>query len=371
MQHVLKVLFAGLMLTSLFGTTQAHHSRSNFDNSRTVTVEGVVTEFSWSNPHIYIEVVAGDNEVWLVEANSVTSMRRRGWNEETLKPGERVTFIGNPDKDSSKNFMVMTRLEKGDGKLIEHRSQTSNAPVTPSTDFSGIWHMDMRNFDVHAAGGPPPTDWPYTELGAQMAASYDPEDSPELECKQIGVPRMMVYPYNIGFTRTADSLNVFKEHLNERRTIWFDPAKAKMAAERPSPTGTSVVSEMTQTRLVIVTDNFAPTEWGIENSLDSSDQKRVEEVFMLSEDGLRLDVEMSITDPVLFTAPVLRKISFVKQPDIELAEIACDPRAADRHMTLDMTGSKVGNDPLATLKLPDTAANDDASKDKPWWRFWE
>jgi hypothetical protein len=38
----------------------AHHSPAMFDMSRDITLEGTITDFSWRNPHVYIELaVAG------------------------------------------------------------------------------------------------------------------------------------------------------------------------------------------------------------------------------------------------------------------------------------------------------------------------
>ena len=35
----------------------AHHGAASFDNTRTITVEGIVTEYVWANPHVYVKVV--------------------------------------------------------------------------------------------------------------------------------------------------------------------------------------------------------------------------------------------------------------------------------------------------------------------------
>jgi hypothetical protein len=58
---------------------------------------------------------AGNAQKWIAEAVSVASMSRDGWTKNTLKPGDRVTIIGNCAKNGSHS----TRLSKivlADGK---------------------------------------------------------------------------------------------------------------------------------------------------------------------------------------------------------------------------------------------------------------
>jgi hypothetical protein len=40
----------------LFGAAQAHHSSAMFDDKKSITIEGPVSKFEWSNPHVYIYV---------------------------------------------------------------------------------------------------------------------------------------------------------------------------------------------------------------------------------------------------------------------------------------------------------------------------
>jgi hypothetical protein len=44
-----------VIVTMVFGSVvQAHHSIVGYDRERTVTIEGVVTEFGWRNPHPFL-----------------------------------------------------------------------------------------------------------------------------------------------------------------------------------------------------------------------------------------------------------------------------------------------------------------------------
>ena len=78
----------------------AHHAPAVFDQTRTITVEGTVTEFVWSNPHSWIrmDVVGDDGKAvnWSIEMNPPTYLVRGGWRSTTLQPGDKVSVIGNP-----------------------------------------------------------------------------------------------------------------------------------------------------------------------------------------------------------------------------------------------------------------------------------
>lgn len=84
----------------------AHHAFSNeFDESKPITLEGVVTRIDWENPHVhyYIDVAAPDGAVvnWACETGGPNRLTRRGWTRDSLKPGDKVIVHGFPAKDAS------------------------------------------------------------------------------------------------------------------------------------------------------------------------------------------------------------------------------------------------------------------------------
>ena len=81
----------------------AHHSFAMYDREKTVTLSGVVKEFSWAAPHVVIEVVAGKDkpESWSIEGNSPSVLARGGWNPSVMKPGDKVSLGIHPRKDSA------------------------------------------------------------------------------------------------------------------------------------------------------------------------------------------------------------------------------------------------------------------------------
>ena len=97
-----KVPAAGLVLAALIaGPALAHHSFAMFDPSKTVTLNGTVKEFEWSNPHVGLSVViapAGGaaGEEWSIELTSPGNLSRIGWTRHSLKAGDKVVLEISP-----------------------------------------------------------------------------------------------------------------------------------------------------------------------------------------------------------------------------------------------------------------------------------
>ena len=341
----MKSLFYVSILAALLWAhpTLAHHSRANFDSDTVIELTGTVVDYSWRNPHVYMQIEAPDaqgiNQTWLIESHSVTGMRGNGWDGNTLKVGEQVTISGSPDFKAEKHFVLLNYVDKTDGQRL-YAFGNRNAPrpqpvIEPSADFSGTWAFDMRNFDVKQAGGGPPEDWSYTQLGLQEGAQFDVNDNPELQCLQIGVPRIIAYPYGINWSRDENSIRIHKEHLDEKRVVWLDPQAEGLKNQPPSYVGTSYGYFESDRHLIIETNNFLPTKWGNANGVNSSDQKSVVEHYWLSEDGMTTDFSFTITDPVYLTEPARVTGSFNKSQNRDFIETDCDTRAASRHLTVE------------------------------------
>jgi len=104
------------------GSIHAHHSTTPvYDTTRTVTKTGVVAQFRLVNPHatLKLEVAEeGGNVVpWIVEFDGRVNLTRFGWNDDTLKPGDRITVMGNPTHSNSPR-MFFIELERPDGTQL-------------------------------------------------------------------------------------------------------------------------------------------------------------------------------------------------------------------------------------------------------------
>jgi hypothetical protein len=108
---------------SMAGAAEAHHSFAVFFSSdKDVTpITGVVKEYHFTNPHGIIEIIVpgkgGPDQDWKVETNSPSILIRRGWNKDTLKPGDVVTVHGWPARDGTK-YMRLRDAQRADGTPI-------------------------------------------------------------------------------------------------------------------------------------------------------------------------------------------------------------------------------------------------------------
>jgi hypothetical protein len=100
----------------------AHHAFSNeFDESKPITLEGVVTRVDWENPHVhfYIDVAQADGTVvnWACETGGPNRLAKRGWMRDSLKAGDKVVVHGFPAKDAS-HSADGRKVTFADGKTI-------------------------------------------------------------------------------------------------------------------------------------------------------------------------------------------------------------------------------------------------------------
>lgn len=103
------VAVAALLTAS---STFAHHSFAMFDQSKTVTLQGTVKDFRWSNPHVFIQLMVknddGTEEEWSIEMTSPEHLVRVGWKPGTLKPGDKVTLNIHPMHDGVKGGQYLS-----------------------------------------------------------------------------------------------------------------------------------------------------------------------------------------------------------------------------------------------------------------------
>ena len=102
----------------------AHHSGAMFEESKTITVEGTVKEFQYTNPHswLLVDVKNKDGSVttWGFEAEGPTTLLRAGIRPSEFPAGTRVTMTGRPMKDG-KPAATWDLAVRADGKKFNPR----------------------------------------------------------------------------------------------------------------------------------------------------------------------------------------------------------------------------------------------------------
>ena len=79
---------------------------------------GVVSDFQWTNPHVYIELEVPDGKGgsthYSVECASVNVLTRAGWKFNDIKKGDKVTLLINPLRNVKPGGMLETATLKND-----------------------------------------------------------------------------------------------------------------------------------------------------------------------------------------------------------------------------------------------------------------
>jgi hypothetical protein len=109
----------------------AHHSYAAYDLNQTRTLKGTVETFHWSNPHSTFTIVLepdgrGEPIKWNIITNSPAILKRFGWTQDSLKPGDRVSVLCNPMTDGSHGGRLHTVVLLDTGQ--ELRTKLSTAP---------------------------------------------------------------------------------------------------------------------------------------------------------------------------------------------------------------------------------------------------
>lgn len=116
----------------------AHHSGAMFESSKSLTLEGTVKEFQWTNPHCWIQVLVRSREgadEWAVEMGSPAELFRGGWKPRTLKPGDKIVVTVHPMRDGTHGGLFVSATDAEGRSLGTPRSApsaTASDPGQPS-----------------------------------------------------------------------------------------------------------------------------------------------------------------------------------------------------------------------------------------------
>lgn len=135
MRNQLNLIALSLVAIYVFVPLQvlAHHGNASYDNTKKVTVKGVVTDWVWANPHCFLKIDAHDEKGqlkhWLMEASNPPDMTRQGWAKNSFKPGDQiiVTVIVTKNGEPIGRFVGKDNILLN-GKPFPPKSQAS--PVT-------------------------------------------------------------------------------------------------------------------------------------------------------------------------------------------------------------------------------------------------
>ena len=128
MKKLMMIVAGALSAIAVAMPAVAHHSFSaEFDQNKTVKLEGTVVRMEWVNPHSWLHIEVendkGEKEVWKVEGGSPAVLLRLGWTRDSLPPGTKVVVNGFQAKDGSLRANSRT-IEFPDGRELQTGGQS-------------------------------------------------------------------------------------------------------------------------------------------------------------------------------------------------------------------------------------------------------
>lgn len=166
-----------------------------------------------------------------------------------------------------------------------------------------------------------------TEAGREHDAAYDHADDPAIQCEPFGAFRSILHNDPIEFEHYADRIVIRTEDMASDRTIYVD-GRGHPVAE-PTSLGHSIgwfEGSTLVVETVGVSANVAEDNLPIHNS----DQATSVERYTISEDGRRLHMTFTLTDPVRFREPLTLERTRIFTPQVPLEDAPCESISGQR-----------------------------------------
>jgi hypothetical protein len=95
----------------------AHHSfAATYDETKSLKIEGEITQFLFRNPHSFVQVDAKDDkgvmQRWSIEWAGGQQLNNTGVNRDTLHPGDHVIVNGKPSRRLEDYRLRLTSMER-------------------------------------------------------------------------------------------------------------------------------------------------------------------------------------------------------------------------------------------------------------------
>jgi hypothetical protein len=337
----------GLSLLPLAAT--GHHAGASIYNPlATIEIKGEVTRVLWRNPHVRLQIEtldeSGDEQLWEVESNSVSTLSRMGLTEDVIAVGDHLKLAGWPARRPGNKMFATNMLLPGESRelLLTARATSrwsddtlGSAAVLTSDGLAAtaddakrgifrVWSTNMGNpesFPLFNDVITQEKNYPLTDPARTARESWDSiNDNPYLGCTPMGMPRVMGQPYPIEFVDNGDKIILRIELYDIERVIHIG-SDLRSADVARSSLGHSTGRWESDT--LIVTTTRVNWPFFDQSGVPLGDNAKITEYFTASEDGNRLDFTISVTDPATFTEPVSLKKYWTYRPGEEIQPFNC------------------------------------------------
>ena len=160
-----------------------------------------------------------------------------------------------------------------------------------------------------------------TPLGRLVRAANAPENDPKLHCQPYGLVREATNPLPFTIRRDGNDLLIHYEEWSLLRTIYMD---GRPHPEHRTPTllGHSV-GRVENGVLIVETAQVNPNWVSDSSHVGHSGELTAVERYKVLDDPRRLELELTIEDPVTFTKPLVITKTWLYTPDVKLLQDEC------------------------------------------------
>jgi hypothetical protein len=313
-----------------------HAAQVTYHTDQLIEVEGEITRLLWKNPHIRFTIDAtgaqGGTVPWAVESIPVTRLTRVGVSADLVSIGQMVRVAGFPSRrPANEVYAINMLLPDGREILLDtpNARWTNNTIGTGRDETPGTASSDpsLGIFRVWSTDGVPlritnNQSFQLTAESRAAQADWDPLSpaNPFRGCTPKGMPTIMSQPNPIEFVDQGGHILLRLEEYDTVRTISMRGGASNQTI-LATPLGHAVGRWEGRT-LVVETGRISWRNFS-QSGLLQSEAINLIERFTPSEDGARLDYELTITDPALFTEPAVLTKSWVWVPGDRVLPFDC------------------------------------------------
>lgn len=160
-----------------------------------------------------------------------------------------------------------------------------------------------------------------TPLGRQIRAANAPETDPKLYCQPYGYVREVTNPLPMRIQRDGEHLLIRYEEWSELRPIYMD-GRAHPESRTPTLLG-HAVGRIENGALIVETARVTPDWYSDFTHAGHSGELTGVERYTVKDNPRRLEVELTLKDPVTLTKPYVVTKIWLYTPDVEIIQDQC------------------------------------------------
>ena len=130
MKRTVFTSIAALLLS--VGSMIAHHGYAEYDRNAPVSMEGIVKQVLWTNPHVILTLETQTKGEYSVEWGAVFQLARTGITAVPVKAGDHLVVTGSINRNPEKRILTIVQeiRRPADGWHWESPNRTNPSPAT-------------------------------------------------------------------------------------------------------------------------------------------------------------------------------------------------------------------------------------------------